>query len=189
MTTLATEAATLVSTRAIRTSMTDLSHINSTCLCFHGSCRLCQNSCHCCSRDLTCQRTLHVVLHIALKCPVLPQVLHFALRIDISLSRVQYCHSTHTLTSRHQFPLAWVDCPSPPSFARTDPHLHTTLSRSAEHVDASVVPELVPWPFPRPAIVSVSRAPSPNEVMLTCLINICHLSHLSSRLSGDVHWN
>ena len=40
----------------------------------------------------------------------------------------------------------WRRSPSPPSFANTDPHLHTTLSRSVEHVDANV--ELVPWPFP-----------------------------------------
>ena len=36
-------------------------HNNSTCLCFHGSHRLCQNSCRCCSRDLTCQKISHVV--------------------------------------------------------------------------------------------------------------------------------
>ena len=40
--------------------------------------------------------------------------------------------------------------------------------------------------FSRPAIVSVSRASSPNEVMFTCLISFSHLSHLSSRLSEDV---
>ena len=43
--------------------------------------------------------------------------------------------------------------------------------------------------FSRPAIVSASRASSPNEVMFTCLISFSHLSHLSSRLSEDVHWN
>ena len=36
-------------------------HYNCTCLCLHGSCRLCQISCHCCSRDLTCQQISHVV--------------------------------------------------------------------------------------------------------------------------------
>ena len=78
MTMLATEAATLVSTRAIRP-------------------RSCHNCCtwHC--------------------------------GIDTSLSRVQLCHSRHTLTSRHQFPLAWADCSSPPSFASIGPHLHTTV--------------------------------------------------------------
>ena len=69
-------------------------------------------------------------LHIALRRPVLPQMLHLALRNRCTpLSRVQLCHSRHTWTSRHQFPLAWADCSSPPSFASTAPHSHTTLSR------------------------------------------------------------
>ena len=53
--------------------------------------------------------------------------------IDTSLSRVQLCHSKHTLTARHQFLLAWAGCTSLPSFASTGPHLHTTLSRFVEH--------------------------------------------------------
>ena len=57
----------------------------------------------------------------------------------MSLSRVQLCHNKHTLTSLHQFSLAWADCSSPPSFASTDPHLHTTLSSFVEHADVSGV--------------------------------------------------
>ena len=54
-------------------------HNNSTCLRFHGSCPFCQSSCHCCSRD-DLPADFSRCLHIALRCPVLPQLLHLALR-------------------------------------------------------------------------------------------------------------
>ena len=166
-------------------------HNNSTCLCFHGSCRLCQNSCHCCSRDLTCHQISQVVCTIALRCRSLAII--EALRIAESTPRFLSCpalpQQAHTLTSRHQFTLAWADCTSPPSFASTDPHLHATLARFVEHADLSVVPEIVPWPSPEQQYVSVSRASSPNDVIFTCLVSFSHLSHLFFRLSEDVHWN
>ena len=71
-------------------------------------------------------------LHIALRCPVLPQLLHIALL------------NQHLVFSCPALP---QQAP-PPSFASTDPHLHTTLSRFVEHADVSVVPEIVPWLSP-----------------------------------------
>ena len=40
----------------------------------------------------------------------------------------------------------------------------------------------------KPAVVSVSRASSPNEVIFNYLISFTHFSHLSSRLSVEAHW-
>ena len=84
-------------------------------------------------------------LHIALRCPIA------ALRIAESTLRFlvsSFATAGTPLTSRHQFPLAWADCSRPPLFASIDPRLHTTLSRFVEHVEVSVVPEIVPWPSP-----------------------------------------
>ena len=80
-----------------------LVHNNSTCLRFHGSCRLCQNSCHCCSRDLTCQQISHVVCTSLEDVRSCHNCCTWHCGIDTSLSRVQLYNSRHTLTSRHQF--------------------------------------------------------------------------------------
>ena len=61
--------------------------------------------------------------------------------------------------------------------------------RFVEHADASVVSSARSLAFSRPAIVRVSPTSSPNEVVLTCLMSLSHLSHLSSRLSQEVRWN
>ena len=129
-------------------------------------------------------------LHIALRCPVWPQLLHFASRnrhlafscpalpqqalVDITGTNVHW----RGLTTRvHRRPQVLI---------HTCRHV---LSRFVEHADVSVVSRDRSLAFSRPAIVSVSRASSPNEVMFTCLISFGHLSHLSSRLSEDVYWN
>ena len=54
-------------------------HNNSICLCFHTSCCLCQKS-PLLLEGLDLPADFSRCLHVALGCPVLPQLLHFALR-------------------------------------------------------------------------------------------------------------
>ena len=96
-----------------------LVHNNSTCLRFHNLCRLCQNSCHCCSRGLTCQQISHVVPRFLVSS--LPQQAHVDITVPTSIG------------------VGWL----PESTV-----VRQLLSRFVGHVDASVVPEIVPWPCP-----------------------------------------
>ena len=102
-------------------------------------------------------------LHIFLRCSVLPHLLHFALRNrHFDFSCPLFYHNRHTLTQQNRFPLTWAEQHSnPQSFADTDPRLYTTQPKFEEHEDVSADPEIVFfWAFPRPVIVSVSRASS-----------------------------
>ena len=149
MSTFATQTATFVLTWAIRSQMTDLSTTTALVCVTIGSCR----------PELLPQLLEGLDLPADFsRCRALIVLDHKCCTshcgIDTSLSQCPACATEHTLTPRHQFPLAWADCTSPPSFANTDPHLLTTLSRFVEHTE-------------RPAIVSVSQASSPNETTLT----------------------